>query len=169
VTWYDKLDADELVFLKTFGTLREAGVRAFEKEGFREEFEALSCSLRTADGTVYLHVPHRDVEEPAGQLVVAAHRADATGHEADEGPDLTGRPLPAVAVLDALRSYAAGASIQDVSKGDLSFRAARRVWSWVESGAAWWDPAARTARTAPGYRFAGGGSPDEPTLQLVRV
>ena len=86
--------------------------------------------------------------------------ATAEPNQAAPGePDLSGNPLPAVAVLRALRDYAADVSIQDVAKGDLSFRAARRVHTWVASGAAWWDPITRKVRTAPDYRLVGGGSP----------
>lgn len=84
-------------------------------------------------------------------------------------PDLSGKPLPAVAVLDALRLYAYGTSIRQVRKSTgLSFRAARRVHSWVESGAAHWDVEQRKPIVAPGYRLVPGKSPDGPTLQLIR-
>jgi hypothetical protein len=86
VTWFDRLDPDEIVDLKArFGSLREAGVRAYLKSGYTEEFEANGCSLQTdPDDIVYLVVPHRDREEPVGRLVVAAHRV---GDEVDEATD----------------------------------------------------------------------------------
>jgi hypothetical protein len=111
--------------------------------------------------------PHERSESDAVEEDAAPEpdRVEQPGTE----PDLSGRPLAAFHVLQALRDFATDASIRDVSRGALTFRSARRVYSWVKSGAVWWDPAARTVRTAPGYRLVGGGSPDEPTLQLVRV
>jgi hypothetical protein len=87
-------------------------------------------------------------------------------------PDLSGRPLPAVAVLRALRAYASEKSIQQVAKDediDLSFRGARRVYSWVASGTVWWDRTQQKVRVAAGYLLLRGGTKAEPTLQLVRV
>jgi hypothetical protein len=89
VTWFDRLDPDKIVDLKTrFGSLREAAVQAYLKPGYTEEFAAVGCSLWTdPDGTVHLIVPHRDTEELVGRFVVAAHRvADEVDEETDGEP-----------------------------------------------------------------------------------
>jgi hypothetical protein len=103
-----------------------------------------------------LDVPDQDPAEPQDEVE----------------PDLSGRPLPALAVAKAMELYekVPPASIRAVAaETALSRTQARRVKTWVDSGAVWFDRRRWRIRVASGYELEEGGTDEEPTLQLIRV
>jgi hypothetical protein len=175
----DWLDRDVIVCLEEkCGTLDMAVKIAYESGSVGDELH----SLGVRDLSTFGPPPNygADVYVPEGrERVVWARVVEYHGCEAqtadefvDVEPDLSGKPLPAVATLQALRAYASETSIQQVAKDndiDLSFRGARRVYSWVDSGAVWWDRTQQKVGVAAGYSLIRGGTKTKPTLQLTRV
>jgi hypothetical protein len=85
-------------------------------------------------------------------------------------PDLSGRPLPALPTLEAIRLYGEEATAYRVDKETtLSYRQALRVETWVKGGAVWWDAIDRRPRVARGFRFVRKGDGSSATLQLERA
>lgn len=173
----DWLDRDVIACLEEkCGTLVTAVKIAYESANVGDELH----SFGVRDLSTFGPPPDygADVYIPEGrERVVWARVVEYHGCEAqtaaellDVEPDLSGRPLPAVPVLHALRSFAFEASIQKVAKDtELSFRGARRVYSWVASGVVVWDKAQQEVRVAAGYSLIRGGTKAKPTLQLTPV
>jgi hypothetical protein len=102
----------------------------------------------------------------------AADELDAAPIE----PDLSGRPMPALSVAMGIKLYSEGATQYRVrTDTKLSPRQAKRVWTWVKSGAVWWEKVEKRgkveqhARAAKGFRLVSTGEGDSAKLQLVRV
>jgi hypothetical protein len=91
--------------------------------------------------------------------------------EADEvEPDLSGRPLPALPALEAIKLFGEGATAYHVDQETtLSYRGVLRVETWVRSGAVWWDAITKRPGVAKDFRLEVTGEGDAATVQLVRA
>jgi hypothetical protein len=165
-------------------SLDEIAIAASQRPEYAVEFDRLDVAAYTGrEGYrfVFLCSPPRvpkmvvpvDNVEDFAALVVAVMLAPAAPAEAmaatGEGePDLTGKPLPARAVLFALRAFAEGASIREVEKDApfSSYTLANRVWTWHRSGAVRWDVVAAKLTVDPRYKLVPAGSE---TLRLIRL
>jgi hypothetical protein len=145
--------------------------RALAHPTIGPQLSTLGVKFYPAFGGGFAYCPPAQREHVA-ELIELAHRAaptEATEPRAVE-PDLSGRPLPALATAEAIKLYGEGATAYRVDQETaLSYRGALRVETWVESGAVWWDATEGRIRAARGFRLLKSGSEKEPALRLARA
>jgi hypothetical protein len=161
-------------FIERYGGTREAAVAAMQLPGFEEEFKRQTGAAleNDAEGRPYPRLLSRDTERPFWKLVEAAVGpiSDAAPVRAKVEPDLTGRPLPALRALEAIKLYGEEATEYRVHQETaLSRRGTKRVWTWVKGGAVWWDPVERRVRVDKRFRLVRKGEDEAATVQLVRA
>ena len=163
MAWTGRLERDQIRQLRSRypgRSLTEIAMLAMEDPSYVADFDSLGARIETYEdyASVYGPVPPglevvppgpeafprlvvpRGAEQAVARLVVAAMLGDDRPELRGAEPDLTGRPLPAFAVLYALHGYGTGASIRDVAKGELSFRppaASTRGSRAAPSGGIW--------------------------------
>lgn len=84
--------------------------------------------------------------------------------------DLGGRGYTPVELAAGAKAYADGRRTIDEVKhaARISYRRARRLWSWLKAGAIFWN--GRTVETAPGYRLIKvDADSDRSLIRLVRL
>jgi hypothetical protein len=105
-----------------------------------------------------------------GISAVETSAQESKRHRAEDELDLGGRYSP-VELMDGARAYAGGKrtieGVQHAVAG-LSYRRARRLRSWLEAGAIFWD--GRTVTPGRGYQLTRADSESgEPAVRLVRL
>jgi hypothetical protein len=167
-------------FNEKFGGANEAGIAVMRSAFAEEVTKQTGVTLEiTPDGQHYLKFPTRESERPFWKGVEAKvgpkSKANALTNADDAAavevePDLSGRPLPALLALEAIKLYSEGATAYRVDQDTaLSYRGALRVETWVKGDAVWWDAVERRVRVARGWRLVRQGDGDSATLQLEQV
>jgi hypothetical protein len=160
-------------FIREFGSEYGAMLAAMELPGFKQAFARLSVTLENGDPKF----PTREIEGAAWKLTAAAYADELAVGRADTGgatvsevePDLSGRPLPAAAVVDALVRYADQETAYSVARDTaLNRRGAERVETWDKSRTVWWDARHGKVQVARGYRLVQDGPADARTVRLIR-
>jgi hypothetical protein len=150
------------------GLSPERVIRALARPGLGDELRGLGVRDWSTFGGADVYVPP-ERESYVRELIDQAFGTETlTARAVHEGElDLGGSYSPAE-LAAAARAYAAGRRrIKDVERAaHISYRRARRVRSWLEAGAIFWN--GRTVEAGRGYQVAREPEADPPRIRLFR-